>query len=144
MLAVRRTQGKGWAATKLVTALYALAFLGLAFWWRIPISAQQEVESAASSWLASPQSPLDCTEITAGAASLGRVTQGQVEVGADGNLRVSAELWQRLPARRREALMAVASQIRRCLSGDASLGAVIYDVRTNRVLGQADEAGRGR
>lgn len=141
LFAVRLTERRGGRPANAVRAalgLYSLAFIALAFWWRVPFSAQQAVESAASSWAAATRGPIDCAEIRAGAAALGRVSQGQIEATGEGRLRVSAVIWQRLPAPQRATLVDLAGQIRRCLSGNPQ-EAAIYDIETNRIL---HEAGR--
>lgn len=123
------------AAIRIALRIYALAFLALALWWRVPFSAQYAVESSAASWVAAPRRQFDCAEIEAGAAALGRISDGQIEASDAGHLRLSADLWRRMPAPQRATIIDLAAQMRRCLGGDTSArGVAIYDIETNRIL----------
>ena len=144
ILAIRRAARRGRDSSRVlrvVVPAYVLALLGLAIWWRVPFAAQNDVEAAASSWAAAPRGRLSCPEVQAGAAALGRASRGQIEATADGNLRLPAGIWRRLPERERTALIALTAQMRRCLGNRATAeGAAIYDIETNRILFEANSA----
>lgn len=118
-----------------VISCFAMAFLLLALWWRVPVSVQAQVDQASRRWSGGTIQASSCQELRQVLPSLERVSRGTILITSAGQVRIPALLWPQLQEQQREALRGLAFQAYSCANAGKARGDIeVIDSESGRLI----------
>jgi hypothetical protein len=106
-----------------LAAGYTILFIGLAFYWQVPIGVKQSVYAESRKIISATPDRLSCDQVLRAVAEMTKATEGAIALNSRGQLRVPNQMWEKLTAEQQEAVSILATRAQECAtSGEPNPG----------------------